>query len=169
MKAQDVIDFLKLCEAHGISIVIDGGWGVDALLGRQTRLHEDLNIALEHIYVPKLRQLLELRDFKEIDRDDSRECNFVMADDKGHEIDFHSYMFDEKGNNIFGVKYPLESLPGIGVINGYPVKCIPPEWMVKFHTGYVLDENDYRDVIVLCERFNIPLPAEYEKLKKSDC
>jgi lincosamide nucleotidyltransferase A/C/D/E len=33
--------------------------------------------------------------------------------------------------------------------------------MVKFHSGYALDENDYRDVKALCERFDIPLPAEF--------
>ena len=88
-----------------------------------------------------------------------------MGDNKGHEIDFHSYTFDEKGDNIFGVKYPLESLAGAGKINGHPVKCISPEWMVKFHTGYKLDENDYRDVLALCEYFGIPLPSEYENFQ----
>jgi lincosamide nucleotidyltransferase A/C/D/E len=34
--------------------------------------------------------------------------------------------------------------------------------MVQFHTGYPLDENDYRDVKALCERFSIPIPKEYE-------
>lgn len=166
MKAQDVIEFLELCEKNGIEIFIDGGWGVDALLGKQTRIHEDLDIALQHKYVPKLRQLLEVKGYKDIPRDDTRECNFVMGDNKGHEIDFHSYTFDEKGNNIFGVKYPFESLTGAGKIDGHPVKCISPEWMVKFHTGYKVDETDYQDVRALCERFGIPLPSEYEKFSK---
>lgn len=162
MKAGDVIEFLQLCEKNGIEVIIDGGWGVDALLGKQTRPHADLDIALEHKYVPKLRHLLEARGYRDIPRDDTRECNFVMGDDKGHEIDFHSYIFDTQGNNIFGVNYPLESLTGMGSINGYPVKCISPEWMVKFHTGYPLDENDYRDVLALCDRFGIQVPDEYK-------
>jgi len=41
----------------------------------------------------------------------------------------------------------------------FEVKCISPEWMVKFHSGYELDGNDYRDVSALCERFGIALPA----------
>ncbi|MCD4738034.1 MAG: hypothetical protein K8R89_02085, partial [Anaerolineae bacterium] len=68
---------------------------------------------------------------------------------------------DEAGNNVFGVKYPFDSLKGAGVINGYPVKCIAPEWLVKFHTGYELDENDYHDVKLLCQQFGIEMPAEY--------
>ena len=166
MTVRDVIEFLELCERNDIEIIIDGGWGVDALLGKQTRIHEDLDIALQHKDVPKLRQLLKARGYKDIPRDDTRECNFVMGDKKGHEIDFHSFTFDEKGNHIFGIAYPLESLTGTGTINGHPAKCISPEWMVKFHTGYKLDETDYRDVLALCKHFGISLPNEYAKFSK---
>lgn len=37
--------------------------------------------------------------------------------------------------------------------------------MVKFHTGYELDENDYRDVRALCQRFGIEMPSEYGKFE----
>jgi lincosamide nucleotidyltransferase A/C/D/E len=57
-------------------------------------------------------------------------------------------------------------LTGNGSINGYPVRCISPEWLVKFHSGYQLDENDYYDVRALCERFAIPLPAEFLKFNR---
>lgn len=56
-----------------------------------------------------------------------------------------------------------EHLTGEGTINGYRVKCIPPEWAVKFHTGYELDKNDFLDVRALCDKFEISLPDEYEK------
>ena len=48
----------------------------------------------------------------------------------------------------------------------FEVKCISPEWMVKFHSGYELDENDYHDVSALCERFGIALPAAYERFTR---
>lgn len=83
-------------------------------------------------------------------------------------MDFHSYTFDDAGNHIFGVKYPFDSLNGTGTINGFPVKCISPEWMVKFHTGYKLDENDYRDVKALCRRFELEIPEEYAEFVKLD-
>jgi lincosamide nucleotidyltransferase A/C/D/E len=31
----------------GCSVWVAGGWGVDALVGRQTRLHRDLDLALD--------------------------------------------------------------------------------------------------------------------------
>ncbi len=163
MDAREVLELVQLFENNNIAVFIDGGWGVDALLGTQTRQHEDLDIALQHKDVPKLRTLLALRGYTEIPRDDTHECNFVLADNKGHQVDVHSYTFDANGNNIYGVAYPFESLTGTGIIDGYRVNCISPEWMVKFHSGYELDENDYHDVKALCDRFGIPLPHEYEK------
>jgi lincosamide nucleotidyltransferase A/C/D/E len=163
MSGEAVVELLRLFEQQGIEVFVDGGWGVDALIGKQTRPHTDLDIALQHRDVPQLRVLLEERGYTDIPRDDTRDCNFVMGDDKGHEIDFHSYTFDADGKLTFGVDYPLDSLTGTGSIQGHPVKCISPEWMVKFHSGYHLDENDYHDVSVLCEHFGITLPDEYKR------
>lgn len=168
MKAETVVELLKLFAENEIETVVDGGWGVDALLGKQTRLHEDLDIAIPHKDVPKLRKLLAEKGYAEIPRDDSWECNFVLEDASKNQIDVHSYTFDEYGNNIFGVAYLPEHLTGTGTISGYPVKCIAPEWSVKFHTGYELDENDFLDVSALCRRFNISLPKEYEKFVKGE-
>jgi len=161
MTANDVIEFVQLLKQNHIDVCIDGGWGVDALLGEQTRPHADLDIAVQHEDVAQIRALLEARGYQDMPRDDTRECNFVLGDDAGHLIDIHSYTFDAAGNNVYGIEYPYESLRGTGSIKGYPVKCIPPEWLVQFHAGYKLDENDYHDVKLLCQRFGIEIPSEY--------
>jgi lincosamide nucleotidyltransferase A/C/D/E len=166
--AEDVIDFLQLLDQNHIKVHIDGGWGVDALLGEQTRSHSDLDIVIEHKDAPQVRALLEARGYRDVPRDDTRDCNFVLGDDHGHLVDFHTYTFDEKHNLIFGVPYPFDSLTGTGLIHGYPVKCISPEWMVKFHTGYKLDENDYRDVKALCQRFGIEIPSDYAEFEDNE-
>lgn len=166
MTAEDVIAFVQLLEDHQIEVCIDGGWGVDALLGEQTRLHSDLDIAVQHKDVARIRALLEERGYRDVPRDDTWECNFVLGDDAGRLIDIHSYTFDADGNHAFGLPYPPESLRGTGTIAGYPVKCITPEWMVQFHTGYELDENDYHDVKLLCQRFGIELPVEYDQFEQ---
>ncbi|MEP6900497.1 MAG: nucleotidyltransferase family protein [Actinomycetota bacterium] len=163
MKAETVVELLELFAENEIDVVVDGGWSVDALLGEQTRSHEDLDIAIPHKDVPKLRELLTDRGFSDVPRDDARDCNFVLGDGAGNSVDVHSYTFDEQGGNIFGVQYLPEHLTGTGTIKGFPVKCISAEWSVKFHTGYEPDENDFSDVAALCERFCIPLPKEYEK------
>ena len=162
MTADDVVNLIRLLDHHHLEVIIDGGWAVDALLGRQTRPHADLDIAMPHQYVPQLRELLQSRGYREVSLSDSRECNFVMGDEQGHRVDIHTYTFDEHGKLVFGLPYPLDSLDGHGVINGFPLRCITPEWLIRFHTGYELDENDYHDVLALCQRFGFALPREFE-------
>jgi lincosamide nucleotidyltransferase A/C/D/E len=163
MTVADVVEFSHLMQTNQIGFYVDGGWAVDALLGRQTRPHLDLDIAVQHKDVTNIRALLEAKSYHDIPVDDSWECNFVLGDGAGHHIDIHSCTFDENGKNIFGVAYPLESLSGEDEIGGEAVKCISPTWLVRFHTGYQVDENDFRDVKALCAAFNLPIPADFVK------
>ena len=115
---------------------------------------------MPHKYVPLARSLLEARGYADVPRPDTRDCNFVMGDAKGHLIDFHTYTFDEQGELVFGLPYPPDSLTGTGSVLGRSVRCITPQWLVQFHTGYPFDENDYQDVSALCQRYHLELPAE---------
>jgi lincosamide nucleotidyltransferase A/C/D/E len=160
---KDAANLIALLEQNGLEVYVDGGWAVDAVLGEQTRPHDDLDIALPHAQVPRLRALLGPRGFREQRRDDNWECNFVLADEAGRRLDVHSYTLDEAGLNVAGVPYNGQQLTGRGVIGGYSVRCISPEWLVKFHTGYELDDNDWHDVRLLCQRFQIAVPDEYLK------
>jgi len=166
MTANDVVELIELLSRNDIEVIIDGGWGVDAVLGEQTRRHSDLDIAIQHKDVPKIRALLEARGYRDVPRDDTRECNFVLGDDQGRLVDIHSFTFDSHNTIVFGVEYPFESLQGTGMINGYPVRCITPEWLVKFHTGYPLDTEDYQDVKLLCDRFGLEMPEEYGQFER---
>lgn len=161
MPPEIVLEIVQLFNQNGIEAILDGGWAVDALLGEQTRPHEDLDLAVFHQDVPLIRALLEERGFRDVPRNDSWECNFVYGDDQGHLVDIHSCSFDENQQHIYGVDYAWDALQGSGKLQGVKVRCIPPEWLVDFHTGYPLDDNDYHDVRLLCEKFSLPLPEEY--------
>lgn len=63
--------------------------------------------------------------------------------------------------------YHADSLTGTGMIGGLAVRCISPQWMVKFHSGYELTEKDYQDVSALCEKYGLALPDEYSRFKRS--
>jgi lincosamide nucleotidyltransferase A/C/D/E len=166
MKAGDVVNIIKLLGSHQIEVYVDGGWCVDALAGEQTREHLDLDIAMPHKFDKKLRAVLKEKGFEELDLSYSRECNYVLKNPDGLLVDVHTYELDEHGTNIFGVPYEAIHLTGTGSINGYAVKCISPEWTIKFHTGYALDENDYHDVLVLSRKFGLPIPDEYDSFIK---
>jgi lincosamide nucleotidyltransferase A/C/D/E len=161
MRAEELLELVTLFEQNQIEVILDGGWGVDAQLGEQTRPHEDLDIAMPHKYVPLARALLEARGYTDVPRPDTRDCNFVLGDDCSHLIDFHTYTFDEQGVLVFGLPYLPDSLTGVGTVLGHPVRCITPQWLVQFHTGYAYNENDYKDVSALCRRYHLELPAEY--------
>jgi lincosamide nucleotidyltransferase A/C/D/E len=80
-------------------------------------------------------------------------------------------VLDDGGNGIYGPPeegemYPAASLTGAGTIERQAVRCISPEWMVKFHSGYDLKDKDFQDVSALCKKFEIDLPAVYKRFKR---
>ena len=171
MTSKDVVHFYREAVASGIEVWIDGGWGVDALLGEQSRAHKDLDIAIQQKDVPALRQFLETRGYTDIKPEIARAWNFVLADANGREIDVHVIVLDVQGNGIYGPPekgemYPAASLTGMGTIEGHTVRCISAEWAVKFHSGYELEDKDFRDVSALCKKFGIALPKIYERFQK---
>lgn len=68
MKSEDVTTLYTLLENSGIKIWIDGGWSVDALLGKQTRPHKDVDIAIQWKDVIRLREVLETEGYHQINR-----------------------------------------------------------------------------------------------------
>lgn len=144
-----------------------GGWGVDALLGEQTRDHDDLDIAIRTEDNPALLAALETAGFH-LYRDDGP-FNYVMEDARGrlldvHLVDLSCTRVDEHGVEVYGpngLGYEAGAFEACGTVLGREVGCCTAEFQVRSHTGYPLDDNDYRDVLALCERFAIPLPAEY--------
>ena len=170
MESKDIINFYTQMENSGIEIWINGGWGVDALLGEQTRPHGDLDIFMEEKYVPKLRELLGKEGYQEIKLEIARPHNFVLGDNDGREIDVHVITFDDKGQIIYGPIengeiYPPDLFSGVGIINGIKIKCISLEWVMKWHTGYTPRENDIKDVSALCQKFDIDYPEGYKHFK----
>jgi lincosamide nucleotidyltransferase A/C/D/E len=168
MPPEIVLNLIRLLNEEGIEVIIDGGWAVDALLGYQSRPHEDLDVAVFHKDVPAIRKILEKIGFSVVPRGDSWECNFVYGNDEGHLIDIHSCSFNEKKENYFGVKYTWEAFQGVGEINGVCVRCVPPDILVEYHTGYPLDENDFHDVKLLCEKYQLPIPPDYQPFLDQD-
>ena len=166
MKSSEVIELYNNLKNNNIDIWLDGGWGVDALLKKQTREHNDVDIVIQQKDVDAFIHLLAEKGYRMIQNEDKTDWNFVLEDDHDHRIDTHVIVFDEKGNGIYGplergVQYPAYAFEGEGTVDGQTVRCLTAEYQVVSHTGYKIDENDRRDVKALCERFNIDYPKEY--------
>jgi lincosamide nucleotidyltransferase A/C/D/E len=173
MTGRDVVAVLDAFARIGIDVWLDGGWAVDACLGRQTRRHADLDIVIEERDLDRAVALLREAGYGPAWRGDTRAWNFALGDSAGHEIDFHVIVIDRAGRGRYGppgledFAYEAEALGGTGSIEGRAVRCMPPEWLVRYHTGYELDADDVADVTALCAEFGIPLPEEYIALRRS--
>ena len=89
MTAADVLYVLDLLDAAEIVAWVDGGWGVDALLGEQTRDHNDLDLAINHYDVDRYRAAMRTNGFHPTETLHATPKNFVMADRDGREVDVH--------------------------------------------------------------------------------
>lgn len=162
VRLEDAIEILTLAEDNQINVWLDGGWGVDALLGEETRLHNDIDLFVEEKNSRAFIELLKTNGFFEVPADFTTTSHTAWQDLKGSVIDLHIFAFTGNNEAVFqGEAYPAAVLNGMGTIGEKTVRCINAESQVRFHIGYAFDENDAHDVKRLCERFNIPLPAEY--------
>lgn len=159
----DAIEIILYAEENEIDIWLDGGWGVDALLGEETRSHNDIDLFVEEKNGKTFIEILKEKGFTEVIEAYTTTDHTVWKDDKDRIIDLHVFEFNEQGDLVFeGESYPSNVFSGIGKIGNKVVKCIDAENQILFHLGYEHDENDVHDVRLLCERFNIPVPSEYK-------
>jgi len=91
MTSSALVDLLCLIEDAGISVWLDGGWGVDALLERQSREHRDVDIVLCRSDVPRLQTVLDRRGFAVLNG--KPPDSFVLANGSGLEVDVHAVLF----------------------------------------------------------------------------
>ena len=146
----------------------DGGWAIDALLGQQTRHHDDLDLVSRMEDGARLEQALGERGY--VLAGGGLPHSFELVDSEGHQVDAHPVVFGADGDGVYKMWgggewiFPAAGFEGRGCILGRPVPCLTPEVvMVNHTTGYALDEAHQQDVRALGERYRIPVP-EFDAL-----
>jgi lincosamide nucleotidyltransferase A/C/D/E len=170
MTASDVVELLGWLEQHGIDAWLNGGWGVDALVGHQTRNHDDLDITISAADRAAYSAAMEAAGFRTLRVDN--DFNWVLVDGRGRLVDVHLVDFSEttvtdSGVSMYGpagLPFEVGSLEGRGTIADKSVRCETADFQVRGHTGYTTDENDYRDVLALCQVFDIEIPPVFLEL-----
>lgn len=165
--AADVHHVLDLLAAAGIDAWVDGGWAVDALLGAQTRPHADLDLAISRADFDAALRVLGASGFRTV-RDDGGHIQ-VVADAEGRIVDLHAFdptvtIVDAAGvrrHGGDGLAFEADGFDGRGTIEGRTIACIAPATLVRYHAGYEVDADDWHDVRLICERFALPIPADY--------
>ncbi|MDQ6884474.1 MAG: aminoglycoside nucleotidyltransferase [Candidatus Dormibacteraeota bacterium] len=170
MTAPDVTELIGWLERNGIDVWLNGGWGVDALLGHQTREHADLDITISAKDREAYTAAMHALGFGtyRIDND----FNWVLIDARGrlvdvHLVDFSETVIDDAGNEMYGaagLPFEVGSLEGGGTIAGKTVKCETAEFQVRGHATYTPDATDYEDVVALCEAFGLEIPSLFKDL-----
>jgi lincosamide nucleotidyltransferase A/C/D/E len=154
MNASETVRLYRELDQLGIRVWLDGGWGVDALLGYESRAHDDVDLVVQQADLSRLRDYLESRGYSDVPRDDTRPWNFVMARPTGEEVDIHVVVFDDAGNGVYGppergVSYPASAFGVIGTVADQPVRCLTAEYQLESHHGYELREKDHADIAAL--------------------
>lgn len=168
MTADMVHWFLNLFDELDIIVWIDGGWGVDALLGEQTRKHQDLDIIISWEDSAILTEALFARGFVDIYTDDHKDRNFVMGHPSHGMIDFHVVERPEDGGAVYGpgeIDWIISELElnAVGHIGGREVRCLSVDYQVRSHTGYTLTDTDFADMRALHQKYRIKLLPEQIK------
>jgi lincosamide nucleotidyltransferase A/C/D/E len=162
--AEQVLEILAEFSAMSAEYWLEGGWGVDAIIGRQTRPHNDIDICFDTHDETRLIERFEVLGFRIIE--DVRPTRFVLKHPDRREIDMHPVVFDETG---VGLQLVLDGVPFVyprsgftsGTINGQAVSCISAERLVAFHMGYEPDDNDRHNMRMLKQHLGIQLPESY--------
>lgn len=161
MDLGDVKEIVGSLAASGVAVWVDGGWCVEALVGREVRQHGDLDLAVRRSAESSLREWLASHGFRDERRPGDSPWNYVQRDDQGRRLDIHVFEFDEDENLTYGVAYPAESLTGRAVLGGLPIHCIAPEWMFRFKTAYAPAPKDILDVHALADKFGYAVPTSH--------
>lgn len=149
----------------GVETWVSGGWGVDALVGRQTRPHRDIDLLVPLRHTLQAYEALSGAGFWLVT--DWFPTRFEVVDDDGAAVDVHPIRFDRDGAARLELPdggwwhFDAESMDGRGVIGGRTVRCMSVDQQVRNHTGYEASDSDRHDMAVLVERFGIQAPTSY--------
>ena len=163
MNATTVLHILDLLATGGVRVWLDGGWGVDALLGRISRPHFDLDLVLKLDDLARAVELLVGDGFAVTEEEPGRA---VLEHAVHGRVDLHPARFDAEGNGMqvqiptppaAPLVYPSDGFVP-GQILGRTVPCISADVQVSVRLGYDRSEKHRQDAMALCAAFGLQVP-----------
>ena len=164
--ADDVVALIGLLERKRLAYWIAGGWGIDALVGRVTRDHHDLDLHIDLDRVVEVTRLLE--DWGYTKTLDQAPVRIKMTHPSGKVVDLHPLRIDsdgsghgpmlDRGNWVI----PVEGLNGQGTIKDLTVSCVSVGELIRDHCEFEPRAVDWDDMELLAETFGFHLPYPYD-------
>jgi lincosamide nucleotidyltransferase A/C/D/E len=164
LEAEGAAALYRTLADGGVRCWVMGGWGVDALLGRQTRPHKDLDVLVAVDDLVRLHELLAEQGFvrKYVWDDENRWLElgperlpsaFVAGNSDDVELDVHVIEVVPGGAPVplCDVPWPFapDSLDGRGMIASVEVACVSAGTQIAMHAGYELPATHASDVELL--------------------
>lgn len=97
MGAAEAARVVSWLEARAATYQVNGGWAVDALVGRQTRQHHDLDVFLDSAVIPELLEWLQSRGYTV--EQDQRPVRIELCSEKGC-VDVHPMDVGSNGDGL---------------------------------------------------------------------
>jgi len=160
----ELIEVAGALEAANVRYWLAGGWGVDALVGRQTRTHRDLDVVIDRFESnePRARHALEAIGFRHVKFDAGgiwMPLRSTLDDDSGHKvelmgIDWPRLTREMRARAGAGGATPasdaqVEDVFAEGTVNGRRVPCLSAQVQRLFHTGFHLEPGGHHNVNLL--------------------
>lgn len=153
MTAAEVVQIVAWLDANGVVYQVNGGWGVDALVGRQTRPHQDLDVFIDEDHEADFMAWLTSRGYRVTE--DWRPVRVELSSPLG-QVDVHAMRLDPAGTGVQqgldGEVYLHPSRQRVtGLIDGQAVVVASAERARELRSGYPPRAVDLHDLAVLDE------------------
>ena len=164
-RLDDLLAVVDCLESENVAYWLAGGWGVDALAGRQTRRHKDIDVVIDDFErnEPILRGALAVLGFRHVGMDMGgvwmpRRSNF--EDGAGHRVELLNIDWDHL-RAVFSLdpqRDPAaswtsqdlaEEMLAVGGIGDRSLPCLTAAAQLLFHSGFYLEPSGYANLALL--------------------
>lgn len=166
MLAKEVVTVVVAIKSSGASVWLDGGWGVDALLGQQTRDHDDLDLVINLDQLQMVIDAVGALGYELVEN--HLPTRAVLRTTDLRQIDLHPVHFDNDGTGRQSgagpdgadCAYPANGFSS-GLVGGESVRCLTAEVQIAHHSGYEPRDHDRTDMAKLAAKYGLALPEPY--------
>lgn len=170
MTAGQALEIVARLRDAGVQAWVAGGWGVDALVGHQTREHSDADLIIALSDEATALRTLGEDGYAVYDRwgEGLLDRTFHLVNTRLHRsIEMSMVQLDaedwrERVDELARSEgFEVPEMFTSGLIDGQPVLCVTIEMQLALHVGYKPQDEDLADVALLCERFSLERPYSY--------
>jgi lincosamide nucleotidyltransferase A/C/D/E len=166
MTAHDVLRVLDGLHLSGIRAVLAGGWGLDALVGRQSRSHHDLDLLVEDHQVTAALDALAALSYDRIESHGPGRYTARTKDGRAVDIDVVTKEGWQIGPTGRPYCHPPGALDGRGFVVGRPLRCLSAAAQMLSRTAppeptETSADLHHRDLQLLAERAGVTMPAPH--------